>query len=196
MKNLAALARSSGIEILNGVEVSGVEKSAAGMSVHTTVGEMRTGRVCVAVNGFAAKLLSSVDVKPCRAQVLITKPISGLKLHGAFHHNRGYDYFRHLHGRVLFGGGRHLDKGTEDTDLFGTTELIQHYLEDFLQRVILPGAIPEIDMRWSGIMGMGKTKNAIIKEISTDLFCAVRFGGMGVALGTAAGREAASLLLN
>lgn len=195
MKNLTALARASGVEILNGAEVLKVEKTAAGMVVHTAEGEMKTGRVCVAVNGFAAKLLPRLDVMPCRAQVLITEPIPGLKLRGAFHHNRGYDYFRHLHGRVLFGGGRHLDKGSENTDAFGTTALIQSYLENFLGRVILPGTAPKIEMRWSGIMGMGKAKNVIIEEVSPDLFCAVRFGGMGVALGTAAGREAASLLL-
>jgi len=196
MKNLTALARASGVEILNGAEVLKIEKKAAGLLVHTAVGEMHAGRVCVATNGFAAKLLPSHDVKPCRAQVLITEPIPGLKLHGAFHHNKGYDYFRHLHGRVLFGGGRHLDKGAEDTDAFGTTDLIQSYLEEFLGNVILPDVNPKIDMRWSGIMGMGKAKNVIIEEVSPDLFCAVRFGGMGVALGTAAGREVASLLLS
>jgi glycine/D-amino acid oxidase-like deaminating enzyme len=195
MKNLTALARASGVEILNGAKVLKVEKATEGMLVHTTVGEMHADRVCVTTNGFAATLLPRLDVTPCRAQVLMTEPIPGLKLRGAFHHNQGYDYFRHLHGRVLFGGGRHLDKGIENTDEFGTTDLIQSYLEDFLGKVILPGIKPKIEMRWSGIMGIGKAKNVIIEEVSPNLFCAVRFGGMGVALGTAAGREAASLLL-
>lgn len=196
MKNLTTLARKQGVEILNGAEVLKIEKTADGMWVHTAIGEMRAGRICVTTNGFAATLLPRLDVVPCRAQVLITEPIPGLKLRGAFHHNQGYDYFRHLHGRVLFGGGRHLDKGIESTDNFGTTEVIQSYLEGFLEKVILPGMKPKIDLRWSGIMGMGKAKNVIIEEVSPDLFCAVRFGGMGVALGTAAGHEAASLLLS
>lgn len=196
MKNLTTLARKQGVEILNGAEVLKIEKTADGMWVHTAIGEMRAGRICVTTNGFAATLLPRLDVVPCRAQVLITEPIPGLKLRGAFHHNQGYDYFRHLHGRVLFGGGRHLDKGIESTDNFGTTEVIQSYLEGFLEKVILPGMKPKIDLRWSGIMGMGKAKNVIIEEVSSDLFCAVRFGGMGVALGTAAGHEAASLLLS
>jgi glycine/D-amino acid oxidase-like deaminating enzyme len=45
-------------------------------------------------------------------------------------------------------------------------------------------------------MGIGQSKELIIKEIEPDLFCAVRFGGMGVALGTAAGHQAAQLMLS
>ena len=44
-------------------------------------------------------------------------------------------------------------------------------------------------------MGLGKTKTTIIKKLSDHLFCAVRMGGMGIAIGTLVGEEAAELLV-
>jgi gamma-glutamylputrescine oxidase len=43
-------------------------------------------------------------------------------------------------------------------------------------------------------MGVGKTKSPIIKALSNRTFCAVRMGGMGVAIGTLVGEEAADLI--
>ena len=50
-------------------------------------------------------------------------------------------------------------------------------------------------MRWSGIMGVGPQKNSIVKATSTNIFCAVRLGGMGVAIGSLVGEEVAQLAL-
>jgi glycine/D-amino acid oxidase-like deaminating enzyme len=196
MQQLILLARNLGVEILTGVEIQEVVKKGNLMSLQCDRGEFLAEKVCVATNGFAERLLEDVDVKPCRAQVLVTSVIPGIKLQGAFHHHYGYDYFRHVHGRVLIGGGRHLDKAAEQTDEFGVTENIQMYLEKLLREVILPSQSFQVEMRWSGIMGIGQSKELIIKEIEPDLFCAVRFGGMGVALGTAAGHQAAQLMLS
>ncbi len=195
MHNMAALARALGVEIFTGMEVLSVEADAQGMRALTPQAELRAEQVCVATNGFAARLLPTLDVQPCRAQVLLTTPIEGLRIHGAFHHHYGFDYFRHVHGRILLGGGRHLDKAGEQTAEFGTTDQIQTYLEKFLREVIAPDHQFEIDMRWSGIMGMGERKDVIVQRIAPGLCCAVRFGGMGVSLGTAAGMEAANLLM-
>lgn len=194
MRTLTDKVRNTGIDILTGVTVTAAEPSESGVRVFTNCGEMKTGRVCIATNGFAKSLLPELDIKPCRAQVIITDPIAKLQVKGAFHHNCGYDYFRHVHGRILLGGGRNLDSGTETTDAFGTTRAIQDYLDRLLRETILPGKAVNTALRWSGIMGIGSSKKLIITELKPNLFCAVRFGGMGVALGTAAGRKAASLL--
>ncbi len=195
MHNLNRLARELGVEIHTGVEVKHIHKAINGVLLDTSFGTFKAEMACVATNGFAERLLPNIDVKPCRAQVLITKPIQDLKLHGAFHHNSGYDYFRHLDGRVLLGGGRNLDKAGEQRDDFGLSESIQQYLEKLLSEVILPNTPFEIDMRWSGIMGIGKSKEVIVRKVDEGVFCAVRFGGMGVALGTAVGNEVAQLML-
>jgi glycine/D-amino acid oxidase-like deaminating enzyme len=68
-------------------------------------------------------------------------------------------------------------------------------LEQLLSENIIPAKKYSIEYRWSGIMGVGKTRNPIIQSIDKDLFCAVRMGGMGVAIGSLAGKEVANLVL-
>ncbi|MBK8328991.1 MAG: hypothetical protein IPL09_05865 [Bacteroidetes bacterium] len=46
-------------------------------------------RLLVCVNAFGTDLLPELDVKPGRGQVLITKPIEGLKFKGIFHFDKG-----------------------------------------------------------------------------------------------------------
>ena len=62
--------------------------------------------------------------------------------------------------------------------------------------MILPSTSFEIDYTWAGIMGVGNTKNNIVKQYSENIVCAVRMGGMGVAIGSLIGKEAAELLNN
>ncbi|MCA1761666.1 MAG: NAD(P)/FAD-dependent oxidoreductase [Cryomorphaceae bacterium] len=193
MKNLNLLARESGVNIFNGVQVNSVSQSSGGALLETSAGEVRTGTCVVATNGLARQLLPELDVSPCRAQVLITSPIADLKLNGAFHHDKGYNYFRNIDNRVLLGGGRHTGKESENTTEMDTTKEIQSYLENLLREYILKGKTFTIDHRWSGIMGMGKTKSVILERTDKNIICAVRLGGMGVALGSQLGYDVAEL---
>ncbi len=194
MKNLIMLAQSLGVQIHTGVEVLGYTEEPDTVTVHTNFGALQCRALLVATNGFARNILPQLDVQPCRAQVLITKPIDGLSINGCFHHDRGYNYFRNVDGRLLLGGGRHIDMDAENTDVQETTKTIQDYLESLLRTVILPGKAFEIEHRWSGTMGMGKSKDVIVKKLSDRVACAVRFGGMGVALGSYIGNEAAVMI--
>ena len=132
-------------------------------------------------------------MKPARAQVLITEPIKNLHIKGTFHFDEGYYYFRNIDDRILFGGGRNLDFDTEETTVFGQTEIIQNKLEELLHKVILPQQSVKIERRWSGIMGVGTQKSPIVKQISNSIYCGVRLGGMGVALGSLVVQELAEL---
>jgi len=147
----------------------------------------------IATNCFAF-LLNISEVKPARAQVLITKPIKGLKVKGTFHLDKGYYYFRNIDERILFGGGRNLAFKAEETTELSQTELIQKKLEKLLKTTILPNTAFEVDHRWSGIMGVGNQKKAIVKQLENNVFCGVRLGGMGVAIGSLVGKELADLL--
>ena len=74
------------------------------------------------------------------------------------------------------------------------TENIQNQLEHLLKTIILPKTPFEIEHRWSGIMGVGQQKKPIVKQLSNNVFCGVRLGGMGVAIGSTIGKELAQLI--
>ena len=42
-------------------------------------------------------------------------------------------------------------------------------------------------------MGVGPQKKAVVKAINNNVFCGVRLGGMGVAIGSSVGQELADL---
>jgi len=87
------------------------------------------------------------------------------------------------------GGGRNLDIKGETTTKLAETEKIQQSLENILKHTILPKIDFEIEHRWSGIMGVGSQKKPIVKQLSNHLYCGVRMGGMGVAIGSLIGKE-------
>jgi gamma-glutamylputrescine oxidase len=155
--------------------------------------ELTVRKVFIATNGFANQFLKE-DITPARAQVLVTMPIKNLPIRGTFHLDKGYYYFRNVGDRILFGGGRNLDFKSEETSQMGLTTLVQNKLEELLSTTILPNTPFEIDSRWSGIMGVGKQKKPIVKQISPQVFCGIRLGGMGVAIGSSIGNELANLL--
>ena len=184
---------SKGIKILNNITVNQYVEDTASVKVRTNIFEFKTSKLLIATNGFASQL-QIPNIKPARSQVIITKPIKNLHIKGTFHLNKGYYYFRNIDNRILLGGGRHLDFKTEETMQFGETALIQKSLEHLLKSTILPSVLVEIDMKWSGIMGVGSQKKAIVKQISNHVFCGVRLGGMGVAIGSLVGKDLAELL--
>jgi gamma-glutamylputrescine oxidase len=192
--SLLKLAQKQNITILNNIEVSQINDSKQGVELKTDLGVFKSKKVVVAVNGFAKELLKLNTVDPARAQVLITKPIKNLKIKGTFHYDEGFYYFRNVGDRILFGGGRNLDIKGETTTRIATTPQIQNQLEKLLKTVIIPGQKFEVEHRWAGIMGVGSEKRPIIKHYSPNVVCAVRMGGMGVAIGSLVGKEAAKLI--
>lgn len=193
MVALLKKAQSLGIKILNNVEVTSYSEDLEKVSIQTNQGEIKTKKVLFATNGFSKEFFEE-DIQPARAQVLITKPIKNLQIRGTFHLDEGYYYFRNIDNRILFGGGRNLDFQTEETSEFGQTELVQNKLEEILRTTILPNAPFEIDQRWSGIMGVGNQKKAIVKQVANNVYCGIRLGGMGVAIGSLIGKELADLV--
>lgn len=195
MVTLLQIARNKGVEIFNGMGILGLEDGSDGVSLETEFGwTIKVPSVLVAVNGFARQLIPSLDLYPARNQVLLTKPIPGLKVAGCFHYDRGYFYFRNIDGRILLGGGRNLDLETEKTAAFGGNELIRAALEKLLRDVICPDQPVDIDSWWTGILGLGPVKKPIVERFSANVVVAVRLSGMGVAIGTLVGQEGASLL--
>ena len=193
MQALLKKAIQNDILILNNQTVTEHQELNDGVEIVTNDVTFKTKKLLFTTNGFASELTQN-QVKPARAQVLITKPIENLHIKGTFHLDQGYYYFRNINNRILFGGGRNLDFEGETTTSLETTEIIQNRLQDLLKNVILPNTPFEIEHRWSGIMGIGNSKKPIVQQLSNNTYCGVRMGGMGVAIGSLIGQELADLI--
>lgn len=199
MRSLILRCQALGAIILTGFHVEHLENSFSEWKVYgakKTI-HFKSRNLYICTNAFASDLLPNLDVKPGRGQVLITNPISGLKVKGIFHFDQGYYYFRNVGERVLFGGGRNLDFEGEATTKLELTEHIQNQLEHFLKTLILPlGKSYSIDQRWAGIMAFGKEKVPIVKDCENGMKIGCRMNGMGIAIGSEIGEQLASMPLN
>lgn len=193
MQSLLQKVSEKGVLVLNNAQITSIlSKNDEILLVLNDSEEISVKKVCIATNGFAKQFLNE-EIVPARAQVLITESIPNLKIKGTFHLDKGYYYFRNIDNRILLGGGRNLDFETEETTQLGLTELIQSRLEQLLSTTILPDIPFKIAQRWSGIIGVGPQKKPIIKEVEPNIYCGVRLGGMGVAIGSIIGNQLAEL---
>jgi glycine/D-amino acid oxidase-like deaminating enzyme len=194
---LLAMVASQGVNVLNNLEITGIEKLNGRLQLSTNRENIKLSatQLLVCTNAFARQLLPQLDIIPARGQVLVTSPIPRLPFKGTFHFDEGFYYFRDLGNRVLLGGARNIAFDAERTGEMVITGQIQAALENFLQETILPARPYTIEHRWSGIMGMGGEKFPILEAIDDQVFCAVRMSGMGVALAPLIGERAAELLL-
>jgi gamma-glutamylputrescine oxidase len=188
IKALHQISNSLGITSLFGMELIEFEESMNKVFLKSNVGEIQCHKLLICTNGFAGKFLGS-EVKPARAQVLVTSEIPNLPFKGTFHLDRGYYYFRNIGNRILFGGARNLDFEGETTTEINTTPIIQDALNNLLKSTIIPNIDYQIDYSWAGIMGVGETKKPIIRKQSNNVAFGVRMGGMGVAIGSIVGKE-------
>jgi glycine/D-amino acid oxidase-like deaminating enzyme len=196
IKKLIAKAVSLGVVVLNNCEVKEIRQESNGVILETIHGLFNAEKVLLSTNAFIKKLAPELQLTPGRGQVIVTKPIKNLKVKGTFHYDKGYYYFRNIDDRILLGGGRNLNFEAEETTEFGETNLVQDALQKLLNEVILPNIPFEIEHKWSGIMGFGPQLEPIIEQIRPGVFCAVRCNGMGIAIGSQTGKEAAEAILN
>lgn len=196
MRALLQKVQGEGVDVRFNAPVANWEDGPGGVKIQLADGEaVQAQRLVVATNGYARELVPATDITPGRGQVLLTSPVPGLQLKGTFHKEEGYFYFRPYQGRVLLGGGRHLDKAGETTTVEGTTPQIQHALEELLRTMILPGRDLSIEQRWSGVMGFRSQGGPpVVQHLSPNVVLAAGLGGIGVAIGIRVGRQAADLV--
>ena len=192
---LIQLVSSMGVTILTQVEVKKIETQGIGVEIQTNLPVLLTAeKILICTNALAKTFLPELDVLPARGQILLTEPIEGLKIKGAFHYDEGFFYFRNLGNRVLLGGARNKFLADEETFSTDISNPIQDELERFLKETIIPDTSFKIGLRWSGIMGMGREKKPIVKKINDHTYCAVRMSGMGVALAPHVGKTIAAMM--
>ncbi len=195
MQELCQIALKKGVRLVQGLEAKEILDHGDHVEVVLGQGKILARKLVVCTNGFTGDLFPELLLRPARNQVLVTEEISGLRMNSCFHYDKGYTYFRNIGQRVLIGGGRNLDLENESTTEFGQTEKIDNYLvQSLVQKIGLP-ANTRIEHRWSGIMGVGDEKLPILKKKGDNIIFALRLGGMGVALGSKLGHDAAKILL-
>lgn len=196
MRTLLRKVQGEGVEVRFNAPVEAWEEGSGGVYIRVQGGDaVQAARMVIATNGYTQALVPDSDILPGRGQVVLTSVVPGLQLKGTFHLDEGYYYFRHYRGRVLLGGGRHLNKAGETTTEEGTTPQIQSALEALLKHTILPGRDCRIEQRWSGVMGFRKHGGPpIVEHRSPNVVLAAGLGGIGVAIGIRVAREAAELV--
>ncbi len=186
---------SLGGRILWGTQVQSHEDQGDKVMIHTGLrGILASAKLLYTVNGFAPKVLPELPVLSARNQVMVLRSDQVPPLRGAYHYHKGYVYFRPVSGGVLLGGARHLDPEQEFSDQLIFNPEIKNYLLDFANRHLFGGKKFEITDHWIGVMGLGPEKKPIVKMISSRTGVAVRMGGMGVAIGTGVGHQAAQMM--
>ena len=151
-------------------------------------------QVALCTNAFSRKFLADEELEPGRGLVLVSKPHPAFHWEGSFHYHDGYNYFRTIDGRLLLGGGRHLDKSGETTLESGVNYTIEKALKEDIASLIAPGVAVEIDYMWSGVMAFGSSKRPVIRRIDDHMVAGIRLGGMGVAIGARVGQDLAVLI--
>jgi len=198
IQSLLKKALGTGVQVLTNIEIKHFEQQLDHLELHTNSHiRFKTKQLLICTNAFAKDLLPAEDVVPARGQVILTSPLENLPWKGTFHSDEGYYYFRNLGNRVLLGGARNKALDEERTTNMETSSFIQQELEKYLSQVILPQYQQSysIEMRWSGIMGMGAEKMPIVKQVLPNIYCAVRMSGMGVALAPIVGQQVADMML-
>ena len=188
--------QSLGVKILTSTEVVSIEDNNTNTIINCEKINLYAKKVIVCTNAFTKTLFPKLPLQPGRGQVLITKPITGLKIKGVFHMDEGYFYFRNYGNRVIFGGGRNLFMEEETTTSFDINSKIFDELENRLKNIILPQQKFEIEHKWTGIMAFGDVKKPIISKHSKNILLGVRLNGMGVAIGSQIGEELSEIIIS
>ncbi len=172
-----------GVDILTGICINNFDETGQGVTVNTDKKiRFLASQLIICSNAFTNALLPALNITPARGQILVTTPITGLKLRGSFHFEEGFYYFRNIGDRLLLGGARNKSFVAETSDVFDTTDIIQQELLRFINTHILPEQSFDVDYCWSGIMGFTEDKQPLVKKISERITAVVACNGMGVAL--------------
>lgn len=200
MRTLRAKINLKDIDFFSQVEVTAFDlnknKSALSLKLKDQQIVLQTRKLALCTNAFTKRFFPKIELNPGRGMLILTKPLTNLKLKGAFHYKEGYYYFRNIENRILLGGGRELDLQQETTTEFGLNQRIKQQLIDDLDHFICPEKSYEIESEWSGIMAFGKKKLPLIEKKGDHIALGVRLGGMGVAIGSKIGEATAKLLFD
>jgi glycine/D-amino acid oxidase-like deaminating enzyme len=181
--------RQPGVRMISGHSATYLRQGELGLDNGMV---LRAGLVLNATNAFDSQLTGNQEVKPARAQVLITEPLANLPFDGNYHMDEGYYYFRNVGKRLLLGGARNMDLAGETTCEMALNPVVHERLDQVLQG-LLPGREVAIGQRWTGIMGMRADKRPSLEHRDGSLHL-TGMSGMGVALAFSLTKQVLSYL--
>ena len=169
--------------ICEGVEVTALQSSAAGVQVEAQDGSScLADTVVVALNAYTPQLLPEVPIAPTRAQAVATAPVDHLVAPCPQSRDHGYQYWNQIwNGRIVAGGYRNLALEEE----VGYERAITATLQSALDRHLLDiGADAPVTRRWAGIMGFTKGGLPIVGPAPgrPGVYLCAGFNGHGFAL--------------
>jgi gamma-glutamylputrescine oxidase len=167
--------------IREGVAVTGLEASSAGVRVHAEGAECLAGTVVLATNAYTSLLVPEVPIAPVRAQMAATAPEPRRLVERPTYADRGYRYWRQrADGRVLAGGYR--DRAPEEEVGYETvtTARLQGLLDEHLRGL---GVTAPVTHRWAGIMGFTADELPLVGPLAghPDVWIAAGYTGHGLA---------------
>lgn len=187
-----------GVNCLYGITVTHCYRQNVYVTIETQQSiVLKANTVILCTNAFsnAINLGTTLPLKPGRGQILLTSPIPNLPLHGTFHYDAGFYYWRNLGNRILIGGGRNSFFEQETTTDIAVTENVQTVLENFLKTHLNPSIQYTVEKRWSGIMAFTDNHLPYVHFAAPNILNAIACNGMGVALTPIIAEEIAQEIL-
>ncbi len=188
-------ARNLGIRVLRGVTIKAIQETTGHVVLYNEIMDIKAKTLVLATNAFMNELIPEIKVIPSRGQILVTTELNSARLHGNYHFDEGYVYFRNIGKRILLGGARNIDFKGEQSSELKNNDAIQKWLENFLFEHLITDNEANIAYRWSGIMGFTPSGLPYCERRGEHVFIAGGMNGMGVAIGAALGFDVAQLVL-
>ena len=152
--------------------------------------------VLVATDGCSDGVLPelSAAIRPARAQMLATAPLTERHFDAPVYAREGWDYWQQApDGRLLIGGWRDAELEREFTPVDEPTPTLQARIEAFAGRLL--GAPPSVTHRWAGLLGLTDDLRPLVGELRDGVWVSAGYSGHGNVLALACGELVANAIL-
>lgn len=194
----AEAARRLGVEILTGVEATGIDVEKGKVTaVHTTAGKIQTGKVLNAAGGYSREVAAMAGVKvptyPERHQILVTEAVAPVQRPMVISLHHGIYCQQTPHGSFIMGFG---DPAELKEHVITSS---WHFIEEMAAKILQllpPLAQLRVVRQWAGLYNISPDAQPILGEAPgvQGFYNAVGFSGHGFMLGPVTAKLMAELI--
>ena len=196
MFGLAGAVAKQGAAIVENAEVSAIQGAQGKLSIKTSKGVVRAGKVLLATNGYTGSLYPRArrGIFPVGSYIVVTEPLRSdlqaeLSPKGRMFYDSKYflNYFRLTpDGRMLFGGRNNFSTNLDLQDSAAQLQKRLHVVFPQLRDV-------PITHSWTGRLGVTFDLMPHILH-SKNVYVAYGYGGHGISIASYLGREVGELM--